>query len=153
MDTPKREGGAAPEGTRNLRAAHFHPSAHRVRGDFAPTATHDLAAHRLAPYLTPPDGAHETPMDNVLRIRESFTFDESPAIDIAAHSPRIGRHGLSIMHCKRVDRIAHLCAGSADANFNMDFSRSAPPSPVPTCTSYFDLLSAAQGLTSFANAN
>ncbi|KAE9088020.1 hypothetical protein PF006_g25677 [Phytophthora fragariae] len=94
---------------------------------------------------------HETPMGYVLRIREEFPFDNAPAIAIAAR--RFGRHGLTIMHCKRVDRATRLRAGSADANFNMDFGRSASPPPAPGYTSYFDLLSAVQGLTTFANAN
>ncbi|KAE9184315.1 hypothetical protein PF002_g26472 [Phytophthora fragariae] len=148
---PNAKGILPPVETRNLRTAQFQPPAHRVRGDFTPTATHDLAAHRLIPFLTSPEGMHETPMGYVLRIREEFPFDNAPAIAIAAR--RFGRHGLTIMHCKRVDRATRLRAGSADANFNMDFGRSASPPPAPGYTSYFDLLSAVQGLTTFANAN
>lgn len=93
------------------------------------------------------------PMSYVLRVRQEFTFNSAPAIAIEAYSARFCRHGLSIMHCKRVDRTARLRAGSTDANFNMDFSSNISPRAVPSCTSYFDLLSAVQGLTSFANAH
>ncbi|KAE8883851.1 hypothetical protein PF005_g19897 [Phytophthora fragariae] len=150
---PNHKGMLLPPATRNLRAAHFQPPAHRVRGDFVPTATHDLAAHRLVPFLTSPEGMHESAMAYVLRARQGFTFDDAPAIAIAAYSARFGRHGLSIMHCKRADRAARLRAGSGDANFVMDFGRGVTPPPAPACTTYFDLLGAVQGLASYANAN
>ncbi|KAE8897342.1 hypothetical protein PF003_g18933 [Phytophthora fragariae] len=92
-------------------------------------------------------------MAYVLSARQGFTFDDAPAIVITAYSARFGRHGLSIMHCKRADRAARLRAGSGDANFVMNFGRSVTPPPAPACTTYFDLLGAVQGLASFANAN
>ncbi|KAG2826622.1 hypothetical protein PC129_g7542 [Phytophthora cactorum] len=121
-----------PTAIYNPRAAHFPPPANRVHGDFRPTATHDLAAHRLIAYLTPPKKTHESPMPWVLRVRQTFTFEDSPAVTTATYSARFGRHGVSIMHYKRP---------------------AITPPPVPPCSSYFDLLSAIQGLTTFTNAN
>ncbi|KAG6969452.1 hypothetical protein JG687_00003209 [Phytophthora cactorum] len=64
----------------------------------------------------------------VLRVRQTFTFEDSPAA-------------------------TRLHAGSSDANFSFAFSPAITPPPVPPCSSYFDLLSAIQGLTTFTNAN
>ncbi|KAE9036809.1 hypothetical protein PR003_g8418 [Phytophthora rubi] len=153
LDTAKRKRHSSSSGDAQSTGRPFPTTSHRVRGDFTQTATHDLAARRLILFLTPPEGMHETPMGYELRTREDFPFDNAPAIAIAVCSTRFGQHGLTIMHCKRVNRATRLRAGSADAKFNMDFGRSASPPPAPGYTSDFDLLSAVQGVTAFANAN
>jgi hypothetical protein len=142
-----------PAAIRELRAKHFLPTATRSRGDFAPAQLFIMAAHRLYTYLLSPEGLHETPLSCVLRWRvvSTKTFVDSPIL-IALYSARFGRFGVSIMHFRRADREAALEAGPSDANFALDFGRHAAPPVPPLCRSYNDLLSAVQGLMSFANA-
>ncbi|KAE8893974.1 hypothetical protein PF010_g15734 [Phytophthora fragariae] len=85
----------------------------------------------------------------VLRASQGFTSDDAPAIAIAAYSARFGRHGLSIMHYKRVDR-----APDSGRLLGREIRDGlVTPPPAPACISYVDLLGAVQGLASFANAN
>ncbi|KAE9288130.1 hypothetical protein PF008_g26224 [Phytophthora fragariae] len=153
---PNNRGSLPPAPVRNLRAAHFPPPAKmtRARGDFVPSAVHNLAAHRLYPYLLSAEGVYETPMSFVLRMRmlDCLNFDDNAPILNATSAARFGRYGVSIMHYHRANRAAQLAAGSSDANFNLDFGINASPPPAPPCDTYFDLLCAIQGLTTFANS-
>jgi len=108
----------------------------------------------LHPDLLSPEGLHETPSSCVLgwRVVSTMTFVDSPPTLIALYSARFGRFGVSIMHFRRADREAVLEAGPSDDNFALDFGRHAEPPAPPLCRSYNDLLSAVQGLMSFANA-
>jgi hypothetical protein len=117
-------------------------------------AVHSLASHRAYTHWFTLAGQHETPTSFAMRTRmlDCVKFDDNPSIIGAANGLRFGRHGVSIMHFGRVDPVAQLAAGSTGANIHLDFGTSAAPPPPPACTSYFDLLSAIQGLLTFAHA-
>ncbi|KAE9069220.1 hypothetical protein PF010_g26744 [Phytophthora fragariae] len=153
---PNNHGSLPPVPVRNLRTAHFPPPAKmtRARGDLVPSAVHNLAAHRLYPYLLSAEGVHEIPMPFVLRMRmlDCLNFDDNAPILNATSAARFGRYGVSIIHYHRTNRAAQLAAGSSDANCNLDLGINASSPPAPPCDTCFDLLCAIQGLTTFANS-
>ncbi|KAE9279397.1 hypothetical protein PF001_g24735 [Phytophthora fragariae] len=121
---PNNHGSLPPVPVRNLRTAHFPPPAKmtRARGDLVPSAVHNLAAHRLYPYLLSAEGVHEIPMPFVLRMRmlDCLNFDDNAPILNATSAARFGRYGVSIIHYHRTNQAAQLAAGSSDANCNLD---------------------------------
>ncbi|KAG6610546.1 Serine/threonine-protein kinase Nek2 [Phytophthora cinnamomi] len=149
---PNHRGALPPPAVRELRAAHFATPASRARGDFRPASVYILAAYRLYPHLLSPEGQNETPTSCVLRWRSlaCLTFLDAAPVLAALRGARFGRYGISVMHFHRADQEALLAAGSSDVHFALDF-QAAPPA-APPCTSYYDLLGAIQGLSTFANA-
>ncbi|KAE9173227.1 hypothetical protein PF004_g27038 [Phytophthora fragariae] len=89
---PNNHGSLPPVPVRNLRTAHFPPPAKmtRARGDLVPSAVHNLAAHRLYPYLLSAEGVHEIPMPFVLRMRmlDCLNFDDNAPILNATSAAR-----------------------------------------------------------------
>ncbi|KAE9296320.1 hypothetical protein PF008_g24032 [Phytophthora fragariae] len=56
------------------------------------------------------------------------------------------------MTSDRPDKAAQLLAGSTNASYTLDFRANVLPPPPPPCRTYYDVLTAIQGLTAFTNA-
>jgi hypothetical protein len=133
------------------------PSSNRQRCVHAATSSpwrYTVSRHIAYTHWFTLAGKHKAPISFAIRTRmlDCVYFDDNPSIIGTANGLRFGRHGISIMHFGRVDPVAQLAAGSSGASIHLGFGTSAAPLSPPACTSYFDLLSAIQGLLTFTHA-